>query len=164
MDLVNGHRAVERIRLGGLLRQPFGVAPSVPRGLGYDRGSARRDFGGEGERICLQGQPLVGGHDLVLVPGAGLHSRQENLPNARTAQRAHGVHAPVPEVPVADDPYRLGVWRPNRESGAGHTFVGPGVSAQDFPEAAVTPLVVQVKVEVPEGGPVPVGVVEREAG
>ena len=73
------------------------------------------------------------------------------------------MHTPVPEVPVADDPDRFGVGRPNGEGGAGHAFVGTRVCTEHLPQAAVAALVEQVKVEVTESGPMAVRVVEDEA-
>ena len=74
-----------------------------------------------------------------------------------------GWSAAVPAVEVADDPDAPGVGGPHREGGA---RARPGGShrarAEHCPQALVAALAEQVQVELAEGGPEPVGVVDRD--
>ena len=91
VDLVDRHRRVQRCLIAPV-RQPLGVlrAPAVSR-LRHHRRGLRRQLGLLRVRIGLEQQVVVGGQDLVLVAGAGLDVREEQLPDARRAQRAHRV-------------------------------------------------------------------------
>ena len=162
MALVDGERRVERVALlpGP---EPLGVAPLVLGGE-HDAGRAGRLLGGEGERVGLEPQISVGVDDLVLVLVAGLHGGEEQLPQARGAEAAHGVEPPVPGVEVADHPHAPGVGGPHRERGAGHPLVDPGVGAEVAPHELVAALADQVDVELAERRPEPVGVVDGEGG
>ncbi len=160
MDLVDRQRPVQGVG-GPASLQPLVVAPLVAR-LGHHAGRGRRQLGGEGGRVGLEPQVAVGGEDLVLVPGARTHPRQEQLPHPRGAQRAHGVEATVPAVEVAHHPHGPGRGGPHREGGAPHPLVLAHVGTEHPPEALVASLADEVLVELADGGPEPVGVVEHE--
>ena len=106
VHLVDRHALVPRAGRGPL-GHPAVVLPVVG-GAEHDAGVRRRHLGGLGERVGPEAGLAVGPDDLVLVavPGPGLGD--EDLPHTGRPQRAHGVHAAVPPVPVADHPDRAG--------------------------------------------------------
>jgi hypothetical protein len=162
MTFVDGERLVQRIALLSR-RDPLRVVPLVLR-LEHHAGGAGRHLGGEGERIHLQPELAVGVDDLVLVPLAGSHPRQEDLPQTRDAEAAHGIEPPVPRVEVADHPHAAGVGRPHDERGPGRALVLADMGAEVAPHLLVPAFADQVEVEVPERRPEPVGVFDREGG
>jgi len=104
------------------------------------------------------------GEDLVLVPGTRSDSRDEQLPDTRAPQGAHGVDPAVPQVEVADHPHRAGVGRPHRERGPLGALDGAHVGPEDLPQAPVPAFPDEVEVRVTEGGPEPVGILVAVGG
>ena len=83
-----------------------------------DRRRLRRHLGRLRDRVGVQADRAVGAAQLELVAGALAHAWQEELPDARAAERPHRVQAAVPEVEVADDADRARGRRPDGERGA----------------------------------------------
>ena len=97
VDLVDRDRPPERRRLVGPERQPVtvGRAPGV-LGLEYDRRRLGRNLGPQRVRVGLEQDLVILGEDLVFVVSARSDRREEQLPHAGRAQRAHLVQAAVP--------------------------------------------------------------------
>jgi hypothetical protein len=72
------------------------------------------------------------------------------------------VQPAVPGVEVADHPDGAGVGRPDAEGGPGHPVDGRLVGAQLLPQPLVAALAQQVLVELADGRPEPVWVVDGE--
>jgi hypothetical protein len=160
MDLVDRYRPPQR--LGRLaLREPSVVAPGVPRPV-HDRRGLRRLLGGERVRIGLQADLAVLGEDLELVVVALPDVRQEQLPDAGRAERAHRVQPPVPGVEVPDDGDGACARRPDRERRAGDALGLAHVRAEPGVELLVAALAGQVQVELAERRQERVGIVDRE--
>ena len=142
MDLVDAHGSV--VRVGRRTRgHPVAVLPRVCRGR-HHRGGRRRLLGGTGHRVRLGPSGAVGAEDLELVAVALGHARDEELPDAGGAQRAHGVDRAVPLVEVTDEADRARVGRPHREGGAANgshrSVVLAHMCAQNVPELFVAAL------------------------
>ncbi len=113
VELVDRDRPRQEIG-GGAALEPVAVGPAVARAED-DRGGRGRDLGCLGERIGLEPGRLRAVADLELVAGARGDPRDEELPDAARAERAHRVDAAVPEVEVADHAHRAGSRRPDGE-------------------------------------------------
>ena len=161
VDLVDGHRALERGRTCGASASHSVVGPLVHRLVDHRRG-LRRHLGGERERVGLQPDLAVGREDLVLVVRAALDAGQEQLPDAGRAHRAHRVQPAVPEVEVADDRDGAGGRRPHAERGAANAVDLAHVGAEAGPQLLVAPLGEQVHVELADRRQEAVGVVDRD--
>ena len=161
VDLVDRHR--RRRRVAPFPRgHPGPVAPGVVRGVD-DTGRLGRPLGRERDRVGLEGERARGGDQLVLVPGAGAHAGQEQLPDPRGAERPHRMQPPVPGVEVADHAHGAGVRRPDPERGAGNAVDGGLMGPEPLPKPLVPALAEQVLVQLADGWQEPVGVVDREA-
>ena len=165
VHLVDAHRRGERVGRRAAL-QPVAVVPLVGRGEHHRRGG-RRDLGPERHRVGLLPPHAVAAEDLELVVGAVADVRDEQLPHAGGAERAHRVGAAVPVVEVAGDADALGVRRPDRERRAGHrageAVVRARVRAEDRPQLLVAALADQVQVDLAERRQEAVRVVGRRA-
>ena len=106
-------RATGRARAAPL--EPLPVAPRVAASGRRPRRSCGGSSAANANGSALSRIEPSGAADLELVARAGLDARDEELPDARAAERAHRVDAPVPAVEVADDGDRAGVRRPDRE-------------------------------------------------
>ncbi len=146
VHLVGRHRLVVR-RAGRARGEVRVVAPLVGR-LVHDRRRLRRQLGLERERVGLQQQLAGLRADLELVARAVADGRHEQLPDARAAERAHHVQAPVPEVEVADDGDRARGRCPDRERRALHAVQLAHVGAHLRPQLLVAALAEEVLVEV----------------
>ena len=113
MELVDRERPCQEIG-GGAALEPLVVGPPVARAED-DRGGRGRDLCRLGERVCLE-PGLRAVADLELVAGARGDPRDEELPDAARAERAHLVDAAVPEVEVADDAHRARRPAPRRRT------------------------------------------------
>ena len=160
VDLVDRDRALERLGLGPV-REPLLVGPVVRR-LVHDRGGLGRHLGGEGDRIGLQADLAVRREDLVLVVRAGLDAGQEELPDPGRPERAHRVHAAVPEVEVADHGHGAARRRPDRERRPAHAVHLLHVRAEPGPHLLVASLAEEVLVELADGGQEAVRIVDRD--
>ena len=125
------------------------VSPRVRRREHHRRGG-RRPLGIASERVGLVPPHPVEAADRVLVPGAVGHARDEQLPHARHAERAHRERAAVPVVEVAGHAHPAGVRRPDREGHPGHLVDLADVRAQDLPQLLVPALPDQVEVVLAE--------------
>jgi hypothetical protein len=162
VHLVRGHRGVVRVT-----RRPRGhprvVGPLVAGRVddGCRRGRVLRVLG---QRVGLRTPDPVPAEDGELVAGAGAEVRDEQLPHAARAQRAHGVPGAVPVVGVADDSHAERGGRPHGERRAVHVAqrgcIDVLVRAEDGPQRLVTSLADEVEVHVAEGRQEAVGVVE----
>ena len=128
----------------------------------HDRCVRRRHLRRERDRIRLDAQPAVLRADLELVRRALLDARNEELPDAGRAERAHRVQAPVPRVEVADDGDRARVRRPDGERRAGDAVDLAHVRAELLVQLLVTALHCEVEVEVAERRQERVRVAQRE--
>ena len=160
VHLVDRKRPLERVD-GRARREPRVITPDVVRRR-HQTGGAGWLLGLRREGVGLELHLAVGGDELVLVPGARPHARDEELPHTRRPEHAHEVHAPVPRVEVADDAHAASVWRPDRERGAGHALVHPRVRAEVSPQRAMQALSEQVQIDVAQRGPEAVRVVDHE--
>ena len=150
VHLVDAHRPL--VPAGARpLGQPGVVGPLVGR-LGDDGGVQRRHLGGEGQRVGLLPPRAVGAEHVVAVPAADLHAGDEDLPDARGAQRPHRVGARLPVVEVAGDLHAARVGRPHGEGhaldGAARGLVPADVRAEHVPQPLVAALADQVLVEL----------------
>ena len=128
----------------------------------HEAGGLRAQFAGEGQRVGLEAERAVPGGDLVAVDRPLGQLRDEQLPDAGAAERAHRVQAPVPGVEIADEVDARGVRRPDGEGDARDAVHDPQVRAEDLPELLVRPLADQVQVQVAEGREEAVGVAALE--
>ena len=161
VHLVDAHRAL--VDVGGAASlHPVVVAPRVV-GLGDDGRLLGRDLGHARHRVALEPDELVGPAHGELVVHPLVRARQEELPDAAVAERAHRVGAAVPVVEVADDVDGLGPRSPQREGHAPHVAeragVVPHVGAEHGPQLLVAALVDEVPVDLAEGRGEAVGVV-----
>src|ERR1700721_632009 len=99
MQLVNGKRGVQRVRLAASAH-PFGVFPLVVQ-RPYDRTRTRRNLAASGERIRLLEALALSGADLVLVdlPAFDTGARRPPDPRGPPGRQAILVAAPAVEVP-----------------------------------------------------------------
>ena len=158
VHLVDGHRAAQRLprRAGG---EPFVIGPGVVRLVDDGRGGGRH-LRERGHRVGLIPPGAVGPADGELVPGAGRDPGYEQLPDARTAERPHGMGSALPEVEVADEPDAARVRRPDGERGAAIALADHhGARAERVPQLLVPSLADQVQVKLAERRQVPVRVV-----
>ncbi|OPZ53035.1 MAG: hypothetical protein BWY91_02092 [bacterium ADurb.BinA028] len=161
VDLVDAHRPVVHVAFGAG-GHPLVVAPLVVR-LPDDRRLLGGHLGEPGHRVGLEpGDAVLTAHEVLVVHPL-LRAGEEELPDTRGLQVAHGVGEPVPTVEVADDVDGGRVGRPHGEGHATDLAEGPGVGAhvraEDRPELFVAALVEQVAVELAERRGEPVGVV-----
>ena len=161
VDLVDRHRLGDRVAPLAV-GHPGVVAPGVAGGVD-DAGRLGRVLGREGDRVGLEGEGPRRGDQLVLVPGPAGDPGHEQLPDPRGAERPHRVQPAVPGVEVADHPDRAGVGSPDGEGGPGHAVDRHLVGAELLPQPLVAALAQQVLVELADGRPEPVGVVDGEA-
>ena len=157
VHLVHAHRLAYRLPPGASGR-PLLVAPGVLGGEHHRRGGGR-PLGQVGQRVGLVPPHAVLAVDRVLVPGALGHAGHEQLPHARSAERAHREPAAVPEVEVAGDAHPAGVRRPHRERRPGHRAGLADVRAEHLPQLLVPAFPDQVQVEIADHGQEPVRVV-----
>ncbi len=113
VHLVHAHRLAQRIPAGPG-GQPVIVAPLVA-GLADDGCGVRRRLRQRRHRVGLALPGAVRPADLELVPGALADPGHEDLPDARSAERAHRMGMPVPEIEVPDHPHAARVRRPDGE-------------------------------------------------
>ena len=97
-----------------------------------DRGVLGRGFEEEAVRVGLEDDVSVSAADLVFVKRALADAGNENLPDARGAEGAHLVEAPVPAVEAADDADALGVGGPHGEAGSRHAVQDAELRAELF--------------------------------
>ena len=106
------------------------VAPFVAVEMRGDGGGCRADFGEFRKRVNLHVEVAVGAVDFEAVEFAFAEVRDEDFPDAGTAEHAHLVAASVPAVEVADDRNGLGVGGPYGELHAFETLVFYEVCAE----------------------------------
>src|SRR5258708_6857715 len=96
--------------------------------------------------------------DLKLVKEVALHGRDEELPDPRASQAAHGVQAAVPgiEVPHHADPG--GARRPNRKGYAFHALHFQAVGSQFLPKLPMLAFTKKVEVELAQAWQERIGV------
>src|SRR5207342_1192287 len=135
-------------RMYGLLTavpHPVVVAPFV-LALVDDRGGMRGSLREPRHGICLEPPDTIGTKHLEFVEAACAGSFDEQRPDSGSGHQLHVVPLAVPVVEVPDEPYGLGVRRPDRESSAedraalgvlDRHFVG----AQSAPALGVVPFV-----------------------
>ena len=118
MHLVDAHRRIERVR-----GAPLGRVRHRRRQRRDDGGGGRAQFGLPAVGVGLERQQAaLGVEQFVLVARAGVHARQEDLPDAALAAQPHRVAPAVPEIEVADDAHARGIRCPHREAGAGYAI------------------------------------------
>src|SRR5438270_9674350 len=100
--------------------------------------------------------------ELEFVVRAFGAARDEELPDAARAERAHRVQATVPAVEVADDADRARVRRPDRERGAGDAVDLAHVRAELLVQLFVAAFAGEVQVELAERRHERVRVPDRE--
>ena len=147
MHLVDAERRAQRITLPPL-RQPGRVRPLKLAVVPDDGRILGRGLEEEAVGISLQHDLALQAADLELVIGPLAHARNEDLPHARQAQRAHLVAAPVPVVEIADHADALSVGRPYREAGARHAVNRAQLGAQLVINPALVPLAEQEQVRL----------------
>ncbi len=160
MNFVDAHRLAQRIALRPG-RHPGLVGPLVA-GVEYDGCGRRRCLGERRQRVGLAVPGPVVAADLVLVPNAGSDAGNEQLPDARAAERAHRVRPAVPVVEVPDYAHPAGARRPDGERGP--LKLRPHPRAEDAPQLLMPALADQVQVHLAERGQVPVRVVDEQLG
>ncbi len=148
VHFVDRHRPGERVGAAAVL-EPVLVRPLVARAE-HDRRVRRRDLGGGRVGVGLEREPAVPVTNRVLVAGAHVDPRHEELPDAGAPERSHRVQAAVPAVDVADEADRGRVGRPDGEGDAGDPVHLPRVGAEPLPEALVPALADEVQVEIAE--------------
>ena len=159
MALVDGHRSVHQV--GGLaVGVPGAVLPLIAALDDHGR-RGRRYLGPEREGICPQAQVSVLTEHFELVPRASPCFGQKQLPHAGTAEHPHRVHTTVPAVEFAHHAHRLGVGGPHRERGARDCLVHPRVRPQVPPQPFMPSLAEQVQVQLSDGGPEPVWILDN---
>ncbi len=161
VNLVDAHGlAVRRPRLAG--RHPRSVPPHVGV-LRDDGGSPGWRLRGAGHRVRLLLPVAVAAEDLELVAGPGADPRDEELPDPRGPDDAHGVQRTLPVIEVPRDPHDPGVRRPHGERRsldvAEHGREVSDRRSQGLPQPLVPALPDEVQVEVPQGWQESVGVV-----
>ncbi len=159
MHLVGGHRrpiGIARRALG----HPVAIGPWVGRRIPHARRGLRANLHRECERISLEAERAVGTQDLELVELTGADVRDEELPHAAGAHRAHRHEAPVPAIEVADDPDAPGVRSPDREAHALDALVRPRVRAEHVVQPFVRPLADEVQVDLAKRRAEPIRVVQ----
>src|SRR5215469_12704397 len=97
-------------------------------------------------RIGLQHDVSVNVPDFKFVNRTFAHAWNENLPNARRAERTHHVPATVPVIEAADHADALGIWGPNGEARAGHAIDDTELRTQFFVNAAFVTFAKEVEV------------------
>ena len=127
MDLVDADRAGVRVGVPAVVH-PCLVVPFVVR-FDDDGAGRRRNLVGAFHRVGLHLPLVVRVEQLVLVDLARLDAGDEDLPDARGTELAHGVAAAVPGVEVADHADRVRVGRPDGERGAHDLVAGSTVGA-----------------------------------
>jgi hypothetical protein len=140
----------------------FLVAPRVGRGE-HDAVGARRGHGRERERVGLERERALRVDQLILVPGPSGDTGHEQLPHPGSAEQSHRMQPAIPAIELAHHAHGAGVGRPDRERRPGHAVKGALVGAELLPEPLVGGLADQVLVDLPDGRPEPVGVVDGEA-
>src|SRR6188508_1598001 len=110
MHLVDRHGLVQRLAAQRALRDPLVVLPDVFAFPADDRRGRWWVFAGRGAWIGLEEwRAARGRRELELVTRAGADARHEQFPYPLRRPLSHGMHAPVPPVPVADDADAAGV-------------------------------------------------------
>ena len=158
VHLVDRHRTLEPRPGVHAAVHPLRVAPLVRRAAD-DRRRQRRHLELEPERIRLDDDLAVLRAQLELVAVADGGGRDEDLPDAAHAEQAHGVHAPVPAVEVADDAGAGGVGGPDGEV---HALGGADrhrVRAELVVDAGVVALAEEVEVVVGDDAAVSIRIV-----
>ena len=105
--------------------------------------SKKKPYGSVFSTIC----PCRFAH-LELVMRALAHAGNENLPDARRAQRAHRMASPVPAVEIADHADALRVGRPDGEAGARHAVDRAQLRAELVVNPPLVALAEQVQVRL----------------
>ncbi len=121
----------QRPRHGGgvAVGHPGRVGPGECGGAGHHRCGCRRQFGLPRHRVGLEQHPPIGCGDGILVPGASVHAREEEFPEATDAL-PHRMPPHVPSVEVADHRHALGMGCPQREAHARHVATVEMLRAQ----------------------------------
>ena len=164
MDLVDRHRLAQRLGARAARAIQLVVAPLVARRVTTDA-VLRRHLGLRTRtgRPC-SAQLAVRRADLELVARALADAGDEQLPDARRAERAHRVQAAVPGVEVADHRRpraRVGAQTANADAGDAVDLAH--VRAELLVELLVAALAGQVQVELAERRQERVRVAQREA-
>ena len=146
VHLVDGHRAIQRRAV--LARREVRVVGPLERRAVHDRRRLRRQLGLERERVGLLLEVAGLRADLELVVRALDDARDEELPDARAAERAHRVQQALPVVEVADDRDRARGRRPDGERRPEHAVDLAHVRAHLRPQLLVAALAEEVLVEV----------------
>ena len=160
MHLVDRDRARVVVLCASFL-DPALVLPLVLRAVD-DRRRLRRHLGRLRDRVGAELHVAGLRAQLVLVARAFLDTGDEELPDARRAERAHRVDAPVPVVEVADDADRARAWRPDRERRADDAVDLEHVRAELLVQLLVPPLCGEVEVELADRRQEAVRVVELD--
>ena len=96
--------------------EPVRIVPLVAIDIADDRGGVRPQFCSEPVRIGFQPEVMPDARkNLEFVERALVQPGHEEFPDPTRAAIAHGLHAPVPEIEIADDAHPLGVRRPDGE-------------------------------------------------
>jgi hypothetical protein len=112
-----------------------------------------------GERVCALGDAPVRAQDFELVVRLVSNAGDEQFEHARSAERAHRIHAPVEMAKITDDTDARRVRRPNRESHAVDVVDRKPASAHDFPEPLVRALAEVVQILLAERREEPVRII-----
>ena len=149
MDFVDAQWRPQRITLPPL-RQPALVGPPELAVIPYNGRVVGRRLEEETVRISLHDDSALQVADFELVSRPLAYPRNEDLPHPRHAQRAHLVAMPIPVIEIADHADPLGVGRPDREAGAGHTIDGAQLGPELVINPALVPLPEQEQIRIPQ--------------
>ncbi len=147
MHLVDRDRRLRRLALAAP-RHPVGVAPGAGVRIGHHRGGARRRLGLQRHRVGLLRQRAVRAEHVILVHGARLDARDEQLPDAGLHALAHGMARGVPAVEAAHHRHAPRIGRPAGEAHAINAVDGHGLRAQAAAELAMVAFRDQVQVHL----------------
>ena len=143
------------------LELPVAVLPFVARAE-HDRRGPRRHLARLRHRIGAKLHAPVAVANLELVAGGVGDARDEQLPDARGAERAHRVDAAVPIVEVADDADRPRRRSPDREGRPGDAVDLAHVRAEPLVQLLVTAFGRKVQVDLAESRQERIRVVELD--
>ena len=131
MQLVHGHRRIERVAMGSLSHPR--VVPPIVFQVPDDGCGPRWRFRVEGKRVgLLHSVALEARRNQVFVPVALHDPGHEAFPDSRAASRLQPAGIVRPVIEIADHGDAFGVRRPHRELDARLPVHHADMSAQPF--------------------------------
>src|ERR1700721_1785503 len=145
MDFVNTHRRTQCVAFAPFF-QPRVIGPLELLAVPNDGGLLGRDFKKETERVGVQFDAAMRVANLKFIVRALPHTGDENLPDTRRPEQAHGMKSSIPVIEIANDADALRIGRPNGKAGPGNSVNHAELGAEFFVNFSLVALAEKIQI------------------